>query len=112
MEMRGIFTRKGFYEDTCSSSLNRNWSQAERLQKRFATLPFKVQHQEEHALLVALIGCTNSQEKTVREVLQELVILRYTSRCLYRNRRVLGEFHESSGDRRLIQAATVLLPTV
>jgi hypothetical protein len=49
-------------------------SQAEWLQKRVSLLPFKVQYQEEQhgSALAAVIACTNAQEKTVRELLQEL----------------------------------------
>jgi hypothetical protein len=42
-------------------------SQAEQLQKRIATLPFKVRYQEEQhgASVVVCITCTPSQEKMV-----------------------------------------------
>jgi cell fate (sporulation/competence/biofilm development) regulator YmcA (YheA/YmcA/DUF963 family) len=49
-------------------------SQAEQLQKRIATLPFKVNYQEEQrgSSMVACITCTPSQEKMVRDVCQEI----------------------------------------
>ena len=49
-------------------------SQAERLQRQLATLPFKVGYQEEQhgATLVVIVRCTPSQEKIVREILNEL----------------------------------------
>ena len=48
--------------------------QAFRLQQRIATLPFKITYQEEQhgASLVGLIDCTPMQEKTMREILQEI----------------------------------------
>src|SRR5215467_7333448 len=51
-------------------------TQAERLQERVSGLPFKVQYQEEQhgPLLVARIGCSNSQLKLVQEILHELAI--------------------------------------
>ena len=49
-------------------------SQAHGLQQRIIALPFKVTYQEEQhgASLIALIDCTPMQEKTVREILQEV----------------------------------------
>jgi len=49
-------------------------SQAEQLQKRIATLPFKLTYQEEQrgSSMVACITCTPSQEKAVREICQEV----------------------------------------
>jgi hypothetical protein len=49
-------------------------TQAQRLQKRLATMPFKVTYQEEQhgPTLIACISCTVSQEKFVREILNEL----------------------------------------
>jgi len=49
-------------------------SQASRLQQHIVALPFKVTYQEEQhgASLIVLIDCTPMQEKTVREILQEV----------------------------------------
>ena len=49
-------------------------SQAESLRLRLAALPFKVSYQEEQrgASLVAIITCTVSQERIVRDILNEL----------------------------------------
>jgi hypothetical protein len=49
-------------------------SQSEELQKRLAALPFKIDYQEEQrgSLLLAVIGCTPSQEKIVRDLLHEI----------------------------------------
>ena len=49
-------------------------SQADRLQRLLATLPFKVEYQEEQhgASLVVVLMCTPTQEKIVRDILNEL----------------------------------------
>ena len=49
-------------------------TQAHRLQQRLATMPFKVTYQEEQhgSVLIACIGCTASQERFVREILNEI----------------------------------------
>jgi len=49
-------------------------TQAQRLQQRLATMPFKVTYQEEQhgSALISCISCTVSQEKFVREVLNEI----------------------------------------
>jgi hypothetical protein len=49
-------------------------TQAELLQERLAALPFKVAYQEEQhgAALVAIVGCTATQEKPLRDLLNEL----------------------------------------
>jgi len=49
-------------------------AQADRLQRQLATLPFKVDYQEEQhgASLVVVIMCTSTQEKIVRDMLNEL----------------------------------------
>jgi hypothetical protein len=46
------------------------------LQKRLAALPFKVIYQEEQhgSVLVALIDCTPSQEKLVRDLMHDMGI--------------------------------------
>jgi len=51
-------------------------SLAERLRERLPALPFKIDYQEEQRgpHLVALIKCTPSQEKTVRQILDDLNI--------------------------------------
>jgi hypothetical protein len=51
--------------------------QSERLQQRLASLPFKVDYQEEQrgAVLIVVIDCTPSQEKLVRDLLHELGVL-------------------------------------
>jgi hypothetical protein len=48
--------------------------QSEQLQQRMTTLPFKVGYQEEQhgPQLIAVISCTPSQEKTIREMLADL----------------------------------------
>ncbi len=49
-------------------------TQAQRLQQRLATMPFKVDYQEEQhgSTLIAYISCTVSQERFVREILNEV----------------------------------------
>ena len=49
-------------------------SQAERLQRHLAALPFKIEYQEEQhgASLVVVLRCTASQEKIIRDILSEL----------------------------------------
>lgn len=51
-----------------------NESQAEELRRRFAAVPFKVSYQEQQrgATLVAVIGCTRSQERSIQEILDAL----------------------------------------
>ena len=48
-------------------------SQADRVQQRISALPFKVAYQEEQhgASLIAVIRCTESQQPTVQQVLQD-----------------------------------------
>jgi len=48
--------------------------QAARVQERLGTLPFKVNYQEEQhgASLVACIGCTQSQLKSIRDLLHDV----------------------------------------
>ena len=48
--------------------------QAARVQERLGTLPFRVNYQEEQhgASLVACIGCTHAQLKSVRDILHDL----------------------------------------
>ena len=49
-------------------------SQAEKVQERLAVLPFKVNYQEEQhgASLVACIACTSAQEKSIRDILNDI----------------------------------------
>jgi hypothetical protein len=49
-------------------------SQAERVQERLSALPFRVNYQEEQhgASLVACIACTHAQQRSIRDILQEL----------------------------------------
>ena len=49
-------------------------TQADRLQRQLPALPFKVEYQEEQhgASLVVVIMCTPTQEKIVRDMLNEL----------------------------------------
>ena len=49
-------------------------AQADRLQRQLPALPFKVEYQEEQhgASLVVVIMCTATQEKIVRDMLNEL----------------------------------------
>jgi hypothetical protein len=49
-------------------------AQAEQLQRRLSTLPFKVDYQEEQhgAVLVGVIGCSKVQEKILRDILREV----------------------------------------
>jgi len=49
-------------------------SQAEKLHQRIADLPFKVNYQEEQhgASLVVRMSCTPTQEKILRDILNEL----------------------------------------
>lgn len=49
-------------------------SQADELRRRIASAPFKVNYQEQQRgpVLVAVIGCTASQEKPIQEILDDL----------------------------------------
>jgi hypothetical protein len=49
-------------------------SQAEKVQERLKALPFRVNYLEEQhgASLVACIACTQSQEKSVRDLLRDV----------------------------------------
>jgi hypothetical protein len=49
-------------------------SQADRLQERLARSGLTVSYQEEQhgAVLISFIRCTSTQEKAVRQILQEL----------------------------------------
>jgi hypothetical protein len=49
-------------------------TQAQRLQQRLTTIPFKVQyHEEQHgSALIACITCTASQERMLRDLLNEV----------------------------------------
>ena len=51
-------------------------TQADVLHERLSAMPFKVTYQEEQhgASLIAVIGCTYSQEKSVRDILNDLGI--------------------------------------
>jgi hypothetical protein len=56
-------------------------SQVDLLQRRLNNAGMKVNYQEEQhgAALVVAIGCTHSQERTLREILEEIGVSTKTS---------------------------------
>jgi hypothetical protein len=56
-------------------------SQVELLQRRLNAAGMKVNYQEEQhgAVLVVALGCTHSQERTLREILEEIGVPTRTS---------------------------------
>jgi hypothetical protein len=56
-------------------------TQVEVLQRRLSSAGMKVAYQEEQhgAVLVVALGCTHSQERTLREILDEIGVSTITS---------------------------------